>query len=152
MGGGGGGGGGEGGDAEPETGAKGEGGGFGSVEEVVTGREVFDAEEAGGGGECEEVDAAEEGGGEGEEEEGGGEVRGGHWGGGWRVGGRLFRQRRCGCGHSGWSWNRREKLVTRKDIEGVRFYIAWFNPTRVGWATRRTEPLALPIENTRDID
>ncbi len=54
---------------EPETGAEGEGGGFGRVEEVKPGREVFDAEEAAGGGECEEVDAAEEGVGKGEEEE-----------------------------------------------------------------------------------
>jgi len=54
---------------EPETGAEGEGGGFGGVEEVVAGGQVFDAEEAGGGRECEEVDAAEEGVGKGEEEE-----------------------------------------------------------------------------------
>jgi len=75
-----------GGNVEPETGAEGERGGFGGVEEVVPGGQVFDAEEAGGGGECEEVDAAEEGGREGEEEEGGGGVRGGHEGEGMEVG------------------------------------------------------------------
>lgn len=54
----------------------------------MAGRQIFDAEEAGGGGEGEEVDAAEEGGGEGEEEKGGGEcgVRHEGWDSGeWRV-------------------------------------------------------------------
>ena len=45
---------------------------------MPAGWEVFDAEEAGGGGECEEVDADEEGWGEGEEEQGGGAGGGGH--------------------------------------------------------------------------
>lgn len=64
---------------EPETVADGVRGCFGGVEEVPAGWEVFDAEEAGGGGECDEVDAYEEGWGEREEEQGGSAGGGGHW-------------------------------------------------------------------------
>lgn len=64
---------------EPDTVADGVGGCFGGVEEVPAGWEVFDTEEAGGGSECEEVDADEEGWGEREEEQGGGAGGGGHW-------------------------------------------------------------------------